>query len=365
MKLDFSQLKDFAFDERKFDIHLYADYAEILCLRCLDHKVTRDIFLKRLQGEDFFSTANGRSVDMNEALPDDEPLITLDDNEDVEEGDEGDKPHEEDAFLNQRVKPIERDSRREAFINDIFEHLLSRFLVLDAKDYPFNVDDDAKTLALKDDLTSSQVLYILLLASSHLQIFSENSSELTTFFEKISFKAFKRLLPGRAEVQFFTAGNNRSEMFSGSLFKRLSELSNKLKARLDIKEEELPNTDSGDHGLDLVGWINMGDGANGSLILFGQCACGRDWKKKQHEVSAGRWDRKLGMCAKHVPVMHIPYFIRNVNADWHEPTEICSLMIDRLRFFSMAEQKDIDELITEETKKACKEALANPDLVML
>ncbi len=49
---------------------------------------------------------------------------------------------------------------------------------------------------------------------------------------------------------------------------------------------------SKDDGLDVVAWKGFPDRRASKLILFGQCAAGRHWKEKSHELQPRRWCKR-------------------------------------------------------------------------
>jgi hypothetical protein len=96
-----------------------------------------------------------------------------------------------------------------------------------------------------------------------------------------------------------------------------------------------------DRGLDFVVWRPMPDGRKGQLFLLGQCACGKDWTDKYHDVDLtklGDWVRPLSV-APPLRVFTVPFHIPN-DADFWEVNERAGLTFDRTRIVLLAEKDE-------------------------
>ncbi len=225
------------------NIIYYADYIELVCL------VTND----------FVSQA-----DIKDRLYDEGEAFSVQDNVDGEIGDV-------EAQINDKA---------ESFVNTCFSYLQLRVDVY-KETYPFCVDDhQGVKLIGKDKLSNKQKLYIYLLISSNLNIFSKLMHSITAEFEFLSENVLKNYLPSNAKVYGF--GSNSA--FTGNAQKKMRDLANILNVDTDdrIINQVSPHN-SKEEGLDLVGYIPFKDENPNTIIIFGQCACGKNWFGKQNE----------------------------------------------------------------------------------
>ena len=89
----------------------------------------------------------------------------------------------------------------------------------------------------------------------------------------------KKFLPEHAIVKQF--GKNSD--YAGTAQEKIIALAHDLKVK--IKEWEIKTIEGNqERGLDVVGWLPFQDGYANIVSVFGQCACGKEWYKKQNET---------------------------------------------------------------------------------
>jgi len=75
----------------------------------------------------------------------------------------------------------------------------------------------------------------------------------------------------------------------------------------------------------------MEDPAEGVLVLFGQCACGRKWDGKQYEAAYVRWRNFVELKSPSVDTTFIPHYYRKPGESWYSASDVQGLLVDRLR----------------------------------
>lgn len=337
--LSFAKLYETDLEARHFDTHLYADYAELLCLAHPDHEITRSSYQQFLETRDFFDSTNGAAVDRGDSSRDQsafaEPAASphsIIEEDEIFSSINGDETDESEI-----VTSIERDMRRDVFFADIFEHLHNRRLLVKQEHYPFTCDDRGEKLTLKGELSDRQQLYLFLLLCSNLRFFTSHQNRWTGYFEEVSEKIFRCLLPAHAQIHIVGKGGAPSEQFkNGTKLEKLAAIAEKLNTKLgDVR---VAPGDTGDAGLDLLGWIPTNDSANSLLVYFGQCACGKPWDRKQYEVSPTVWEGYFHLKHRNNSIVFIPYYFRDEFGDWPEPQKVTSFLVDRSRILSFADQ---------------------------
>jgi hypothetical protein len=289
----------------KKDIHLWGDFIELLCLLNPDGVITKADTLDRLQDE--------MGIDK-----------TLDNQEDLSLNDPNDV----------------RSNILELRADDWFNHLVFRAGVFEKDDfYPFVVGNGGDCLTRKSDLSLKHQLYVFFLIASNLKYVTPSlKSRIAGDFEALGELAMQKCFPDGSNVYIFgTGGLPSSKKLSGNLFLKIKQLSELLSERVVIDENKLAPQDVGDGGLDIVGWLPLGDSTGGLFCMFGQCACSYDeWSTKQHSSSFSAWRKKITLTAPPSNAVFIPFCFRDNNGDWWNPQDIHdSIVFDRVRMIHL------------------------------
>ncbi len=261
------------------NVHIYADYIELVSLFSNNNLVTTTDILDRFK---------------------DEGLIKQ-------------KKSDEDQ--------AEANDGNEVFVNTIFQLLTFRGNIYNA-DYPFLIN--SKTIILKSKtLNNKQKLYIYLLLSSNLNIFLKFHTELTTEFEKLCYYTLKDFLPKHSVVK--QMGKNSD--YSGTALDKIQQLANDIK--ISTNEKHFNNTNiagNQERGLDIIGWIPFKDNVPNKLIIMGQCACGKEWYNKLSETK--RYEKYWHLDCRPIHTIFIPYsLIQESNSNFFQSDEINNILV--------------------------------------
>lgn len=296
---------------KKSDIHMHADFAEILCLVNPDRVLTSADLADRL---------NERR-DVGEEYEEADWLGGL--------TEEASQPVIDASFLATEQSQLELDA--------ILEQLSARSGLLKTS-YPFRLKIEGSSFRLERKRTLRPVhrLYIFLLVASDITRVPKTfyQGAVTSGFERLSLRMMKRLLPVEAEVHHFgTAAERGSRFYGGHISEKIGRLARELRARNSLARESVPSTASGDGGIDLVAWLPMGDSSDGLLTLIGGATCSyKNWHKKLLDTGYARLKNKIDLRVPHVNVCFVPFFIRSANGAWHLESELAdAILIDRLR----------------------------------
>ena len=221
--------------------HLYADYIELIALTSND-LVSKSDIINRLNNEDVQSITDT-------GLRTETEIASL--------------KSEFDDKINEQVL--------------YFFDLINERSILFKEDYPFIQTEES--IILKESLSIRNKIYLSLLISSHLNYFNKLQSELTSEFEEISYHALLNYLPENAKVKQF----GKKSDYKGSAKTKIINLSNDLNIRYTNEVEEI--TGNQEKGLDLIAWLPFNDKIPNLITILVQCACGKDWYKKQSETT--------------------------------------------------------------------------------
>lgn len=115
--------------------------------------------------------------------------------------------------------------------------------------------------------------------------------------------------------------------------------------------KDAPETsDQKDAGLDIVVWKDLADRRAGKLIVFGQCATGRDWKNKLSELQPEKWCElwlKDILYVNPSRSFFLPHVVDHLW--WRRANKLGGVVFDRCRTASLlaAPSEDIVGRVTE------------------
>lgn len=208
--------------------------------------------------------------------------------------------------------------------------------------YPFEFDSETRVVKMKstDDLDWKRKIYLVLLAASNTSYSSiyntgeADSIDLPLYFEAICTLSLRELLGKNFDVFRFGAKNFSSEI-DGAFFNvnkfadRVGVLSTDcLKIDVGNLEEEDNSQNTGDGGLDIVGWHKTDDNLAPRIMYFCQCSSGYAWSGKQLECTLEEgWGRRMSF-------RNTPAYILFTSSSYrhHEPTwyKKCSIKMTAL-----------------------------------
>lgn len=279
----------------KKDLHLFADYIELVSLFSSNNIISSNDILDRLKDEGMFNQSfNGE----NQAESNDE---------------------------------------NEAFLISIFEVVNFRanyFL----ESYPFILISSNKIQLNNNNLTEKQKLYIFLLLSSNLNVFIRFMPELTKEFEFLSAEVLKKYLPHFAIIK--SIGENTE--YVGTAIEKIAQLAKEIKIKTN--EDEFNSTNiagNKERGLDIVGWLPFKDSVSNFTIFMGQCACGKKWFAKISESK--RYEKYFHFnSTKPIHTMFIPYsLLHPTKNNFFKSDEIAkSLIFERSRLINCLDNLD-------------------------
>jgi len=289
------------------NVHHWTDYLELLCLANIDGELSKTDYIKRFAP---------RESDLREG--------------DIEDIEAMDALELEDSSTS-----TNRSSKADVWgmrLDDWFLLLEHREKIY-GEYYPFKKEGDS--LILKDAaLSKHQLLYCYLLFCSNLYLFNPTDrGSLASSFELLCLEVLRNLLPTNAEVHLFGKNPLNKGQFVGPLWDKIQLLASKLNEQVNPRLKQYTPANTGDGGLDVVGWVPSGDTLPSKLIYFGQCTCNvSDWISKQNDSSFNAWSNKIHFTNFTNNIILIPFCFREATGDWAQIGQISkSFLVDRRR----------------------------------
>lgn len=203
--------------------------------------------------------------------------------------------------------------------------------------YPFSVSNDGESLALVQDWTLGQAVYLFCLVASHFSNGSVIPTDLTPLEEKK--REARTLFQGCATVS--AAGISRGPSYWND-FPRPdgSNLVDNLKRVYGIFGDGTPKEAppaglerEKDAGIDVISWTPVPDGRPGTSYFLGQSASGENWKGKSIRTEIDSFHRTWFQpppVTFSTPLMFIPFEVGDIQQMLKEIPRL-GLLQDRLR----------------------------------
>jgi hypothetical protein len=290
---------------RNAEAHLFADYIELLCLVNSDHTISKADVIDRLR----------ERRDLGDAL------------NDIEEQD--DRPAQNDLAAQKA--------------EDWYRHLEYRSHQF-GNFYPFELSSDSAGLTRLENLDLRQKIYVFLLLAANQRCLDKTvASEVTSTFEVASLLALRSYMPQGSRTYLFgkTLHNKGKGHYSGKIWNKIDKLARDIRETNRCREEDFEPQNTGDGGLDVVAWAEIGDHAAGFLMAFGQCACSKEeWSAKQHSSRPEAWSNRLSFTVRPSNFAFIPFCFRRSTGDWYNRINIQeSILVDRVRMIYLLRER--------------------------
>lgn len=338
--MDFEEIKKYkdyleelksstSIDER--DINLWCDIIEMLCFVNVDRQLFREDLeeemLKYADGGLQLAAMKDISIQMGYDI-DDSHIFN---SQNVDLG-------TEDAPFNDLLNQI---------TNMWFNHLQVRQSLFNEY-YPFKISVDNSEITCKSytRMNKKHRLYLyFLLTSIRSGLTRKKQKRLEFDFEPIAFEAFKSILPQNSESHLMGKGSYTSVQFKVNKYNKFKKLAETLNVEVRIPESYFKLRDSGENGIDFLGWLKFKDELPNNFVYAGQATCMTDWKGKYKESSldelGGIIDTaKIG---NHTNTLFIPYHFK-VGKNWAYTSYVEAkkyVLFDRFRILSNIDIRNV------------------------
>jgi len=203
--------------------------------------------------------------------------------------------------------------------------------------WPFELDG-AVLRSVYDEQRADHRLYVALLIASSLRLcVATRSNEVTSAFEEISYHWLSRSLPQFWKVRPFGAHASLPDAYVGNLREKFELLAADIKAKLQMDADEYGPENTGDGGLDLIAWQEIGDQRGNIPVIFGQCACSpTDWEHKQLDVTPAATEAHIAPQHPGAAYCFVPHDLSRGDGKWQRGVHRKRVVIvDRLRLLHL------------------------------
>ena len=216
----------------------------------------------------------------------------------------------------------------ETILNEWMEALSHRARACGPGDaYPFDITDEGIELRVR---RSPAYLFQLLVSRGSTEN-HHDGTPVSKMFEELSAVAAGRYLgDAKTAVAFGSPRRNLPTGFRDAV----AALVKLLREGKACADREGINQ-SKDDRLDVVAWREFPDRMASKLILFGQCAVGRHWKKKTHELQPSNWCKRNfagPIAVDPIPAFFVPMALSAKDAS---DAGVNQILLDRCRISAL------------------------------
>jgi len=182
-------------------------------------------------------------------------------------------------------------------------------------------------------------LYIALLIASSLRLCPKTrEGEVAASLEEITYHLFSKMMPQGWQVRPFGAHQTIGIGYSGTLLGKLQQLERDINGKLMKDPADYDPRDTGDGGIDVVAWDDLGDHRGHIPVIFAQCGCSpQDWEKKQLEVSTSAIEAHIVPQHPGAAYYITPHDLSASDIRWERASKITRVIVlDRLRLLRLA-----------------------------
>lgn len=123
-----------------------------------------------------------------------------------------------------------------------------------------------------------------------------------------------------------------------------------------VGQRDLEDHNSGDDGVDLIGWRSFGDDRESQAILLAQCAIGNDWKDKRSAINLDMWRRHIDWHASPLRGFAVPFQVEH-GRPWRETSAQAGIVFDRLRIAKVTEGAPLARPLRQNIQTWCRTRL--------
>lgn len=214
--------------------------------------------------------------------------------------------------------------------------------------WPFELDGEVLR-AKFDAQNAEQRLYVSLLIASSLRLCHEKrSAEITSAFEEISYHWLRRSVTDIWQVRPFSAHQTLPNAYTGSLRAKLEALAEDIDGVLVKPASDYDSRNTGDGGIDLVAWQDMGDRRGNMPVIFGQCACSpTDWESKQLDVTPASTEAHIFPQHPGASYCFVPHDLSMNEKSWDRSAHVKrTVIVDRLRLLNLFKVSGASDQLT-------------------
>ena len=249
---------------------------------------------------------------------------------------------------------LQAEELAETIIEDITSEINRRGQL--AKSYPLATQGTRFFVKRKWDRSVAYSFQLLLtfLWESGLSSNSKLWPRLSKQFERLSELAVQEYLHGLS----LNIGSPRIAPIPrgfADCVDHISKTAREHPVRLEHLAYSVPRTK--DRGADVVAWIPFEDSTPGQVVLLVNCAGGKNWKKKLHELDLKYWHKIVDWHVSPLQGFSIPFVFQRDEKTWRGLSTDVGIVFDRMRIsalFESSKQTQGKAQLASELDKSCR-----------
>lgn len=225
---------------------------------------------------------------------------------------------------------------------------IKRRLELRAKHFaywPFELKGNVLFSRFDADNPGHRLYVALLIAASYRLCHDERAGEVAAALEELTYLLMSAMMGKGWQVRPFGAHQSIATGYTGTLRKKLEALALDINGKLMKDASDYDPRDTGDGGLDVVGWNSLGDTRGHMPIIFAQCGCSpTDWEHKQLSVSPAAIESHIKPQHPGAAWYVSPQDLYLSDSKWERASHVAGVvLLDRYRLLYLARDNDIEK----------------------
>ncbi len=205
--------------------------------------------------------------------------------------------------------------------------------------WPFELNGNVLRRVFDANLPGHRLYAALLIASSLRLCPKKRIEEISAALEEVAYLLFMGMLPEGWKVIPFGAHQTIADGYTGTLRGRLEQLADDIHGRLMKQADDYDSSDTGDGGIDVVAWDNLGDARGHMPVIFAQCGCSpTDWEHKQLSVTPAAIESHIAAQHPGAAYYVTPHDLSASNEKWERASHVARVVVlDRRRLMHLAD----------------------------
>lgn len=184
----------------------------------------------------------------------------------------------------------------------------------------------------------------LLIAASFRLCHNTRANEVAAALEELTYLLLQNMLGASWKVKPFGAHQSIAAGYTGSLRAKLEQLAIDVHGKLMKEVDDYDPRNTGDGGIDVAAWADLGDKRGNIPVIFAQCGCSpTDWEEKQLSVTPAAVEAHITTDHPASAWYVSPQDLSHSDNKWNRAAHVCRVvLLDRRRLLALAQRHGLD-----------------------
>lgn len=204
--------------------------------------------------------------------------------------------------------------------------------------WPFELRGNVLFSRFDKDDAGHRIYAALLIAASYRLCHNTRANEVAAALEELTYLLMQNMLGTGWTIKPFGAHQTIAAGYSGNLREKLEQLAIDVHGKLMKEADDYDQRNTGDGGIDVAAWADLGDQRGNIPVIFTQCGCSpTDWEEKQLSVTPAAVEAHIVTDHPAAAWYVSPQDLSFSDRKWSRAAQVCRVvLLDRKRLLSLA-----------------------------